>query len=227
MGPTGHRKEVVSPSPLQAPEGKGAAPRWGDELFSCRGRGGGEKQQPMHQKPSGKEFLLCKTAPAQLQLTFPSHTLLPQASRCQSAPKTPTVSPRRRDPSIPGRVGGTRSGVAFLRAQTQPHNSSPKGRVRQQQLPSIPLLEIPKHGETPKKHGRKINHRSCLLPMRCKVPGRAGRRPGLLNAPHKPLWQSRRSQWGCKHFFPRFRAEILKSFHSRNQHSMRLLAARL
>lgn len=39
-----NRKAVLSPSPpLQAPEGKGAAPWWGDVLFSCTGKrwGGG------------------------------------------------------------------------------------------------------------------------------------------------------------------------------------------
>lgn len=94
-------------SPLQALEGKGPAPWWGNELFYCRKKEReGKKQQPTLQKPSGKEFVLCNTAPARLQLTFPSHTFLPASKEmpiCTQQPHGTTKTQRS-----PGQQGQER-----------------------------------------------------------------------------------------------------------------------
>lgn len=109
MGPTECQKEVLSPSP-HFRHWKGRDRLLGGEM-SCstaerKKEREGKKQQPTLQKPSGKEFVLCNTAPARLQLTFPSHTFLPASKEmpiCTQQPHGTTKTQRS-----PGQQGQER-----------------------------------------------------------------------------------------------------------------------
>lgn len=125
MGPAGcwrvgRHRALLTASGL-CREGKGSAPRWGYGWFIAQKERGEKKQptqQPMCQKPSGKEFILRNRASVPLQLTFPSHTLLPPARRCQSVPKNPAApmqpAPKRRDPNPQPASGPPKSGWGHL-----------------------------------------------------------------------------------------------------------------
>lgn len=114
-------------SPLQAFEGKGPAPWWGNELFYCRKREReGKKQQSTLQKPSGKEFVLCNTAPARLQLTFPSHTFLPASEELPICTQQPHgITTTQRSPGQRGRARVVQAGwdvtLSFCKSRLPRH----------------------------------------------------------------------------------------------------------
>lgn len=125
MGPAGcwrvgRHRALLTASGL-CREGKGSAPWWGNGWFIAQKERGEKKPtNPATNAPKalGKRiYILRNRASVPLQLTFPSHTLLPPARRCQSVPKNPAApmqpAPKRRVPNPqpasapPNQAGGT------------------------------------------------------------------------------------------------------------------------
>lgn len=128
--------------PLQGREGIcSLAGKW--MVYSTKREGGKKPTNPATNAPKalGKRiYILRNRASVPLQLTFPSHTLLPPARRCQSVPKNPAApmqpAPKRRVPNPqpasapPNQAGGTWCCPLVLGEEMLVRETPPPARYR-------------------------------------------------------------------------------------------------